>query len=416
MVFRAAGPPAKNGVMRTPSLVRNVAILASCQAFFFMANTILITTSGLVGLTIAPSPALATVPLAAQFLGTMLATFPASLFMGRFGRRAGLVTGGLFGVASGLLGAYAVIHASFGLFIAAGLLYGGFSAFSQYYRFAAADAADHSAAADKLGARARAIGFVMAGGLVAGFMGPELAKATQNLIPPFVFAGCYLAIAVVALFATLTLTFLDLPMQPARATDEPARPLLQVVRQPTALTAFFAALVAYVTMNLLMTMTPLAMLACGFAFADSATVIQWHVVGMFAPSFFTGSLIARFGVERIIAAGGVLMAACIAINVAGIDFANFVASLFLLGLGWNFMFIGGTTLLTRVHRPSEKAKVQGFNDLCLFTAVTVSAAASGALHEWVSWQPMNLMALPLVLAVIAMALWRARQAGPLQAA
>lgn len=405
-----------NGVMRTPSLVRNVAILASCQAFFFIANTILITTSGLVGLAIAPSPALATVPLAAQFLGTMLATFPASLLMGRIGRRAGLLTGGFFGIASGLLGAHAVIQASFGLFIVAGLLYGVFSAFSQYYRFAAADAADQSAAQDKLAARGRAIGFVMAGGLVAGFMGPELAKATQNLVPPFVFAGCYLTIAVVALFATITLAFLDLPMVAAKPTDEPARPLLEIVRQPTALTAFFAALVAYVTMNLLMTMTPLAMLACGFAFADSATVIQWHVVGMFAPSFFTGSLIARFGVDRVIAAGGALMVGCIAINVAGIDLANFLASLFLLGLGWNFMFIGGTTLLTRAHRPSEKAKVQGFNDLCLFTAVTLSAASSGALHEWVSWQPMNLVALPLVLAVIVMALWRGRGAEPLKKA
>jgi len=398
--------------MRTPSLSRNVAILAACQAFFFMANTILITTSGLVGLTIAPNPALATIPLAAQFLGTMLATMPASLLMGRVGRRAGLVTGGLFGIASGLVSTWAILQDSFLLFIGGGLLYGVFAAFSQYYRFSAADAADVSAAADKLATRARAISLVMAGGLVAAFLGPELAKATQNLIPPFVFAGCYLTIAVVALFATLTLLFLDIPMQQAAASDEPARPLVEIIRQPVAITAFTSALVAYVTMNLLMTMTPLAMLACGFAFADSATVIQWHVVGMFAPSFFTGSLIARFGAERLIATGGALMVACIAVNVAGIEMANFLASLFLLGLGWNFMFIGGTTLLTRAHRPSEKAKVQGFNDLCLFTAVTVSAAASGALHEWVTWQPVNLLALPLVLAVITLALVRHRKGGP----
>jgi MFS family permease len=399
--------------MRTPSLARNVAILASCQAFFFMANTILITTSGLVGLSIAPNPAMATIPLASQFLGTMLATMPASLLMGRVGRRAGLVLGGLFGIAAGLLGAYAIIKASFALFIAAGLLYGVFAAFSQYYRFTAADAADASAAEDKIAARARAISLVLAGGLVAAFLGPELAKATQNLIPPFVFAGCYLAIAVVALCATVTLLFLDLPMLKTEASAVPARPLFEIIRQPVAITAFASALVAYVTMNLLMTMTPLAMLACGFAFADSATVIQWHVVGMFAPSFFTGSLIARFGAERMIAAGGVLMLGCIGINAAGIELANFLASLFLLGLGWNFMFIGGTTLLTRAHRGSEKAKVQGFNDLCLFSAVTLSAGASGALHEWLTWQPMNLLATPLVLAVIAMALLRARPGGPL---
>lgn len=399
--------------MHTPSLVRNVAILAACQAFFFMANTILITTSGLVGLQIAPDPAMATIPLAAQFLGTMLATMPASLLMGRIGRRGGLLIGGLFGIAAGLVGAYGVIQASFLIFTGAGLLYGVFAAFSQYYRFAAADAADQSAAVDKIAARARAISFVMAGGLVAAFLGPELAKATQNLIPPFVFAGCYLVIAVVALFATVTLLFLDLPLVEARTTDEPARPLLEIVRQPVALTAFFSALVAYVTMNLLMTMTPLAMLACGFAFADSASVIQWHVVGMFAPSFFTGSLIGRFGADRIIATGGALMLLCIGINLAGIEFVNFLGSLFLLGLGWNFMFIGGTTLLTRAHRPSEKAKVQGFNDLCLFTAVTCSAALSGALHEWLSWQPMNIAAAPLVLAVMALAMLRARAGGPL---
>lgn len=378
-----------------------------------MANTILVTTSGLVGLAIAPYPALATVPLASQFLGTMIATIPASLLMGRIGRRAGLAVGGLFGITAGLVGTYGVIQANFLIFIAAGLLYGVFAAFSQYYRFAAADAADQSAAPDKAKARARAISLVMAGGLVAAFLGPELAKATQNLIPPFVFAGCYLAVAVAALLATTTLLFLDLPTAKVTASDEAARPLLVIIRQPRALTAFFAALVAYVTMNLLMTSTPLAMLACGFAFADSATVIQWHVVGMFAPSFFTGSLVARFGAERIIALGGAAMLLCIGINLAGIEFANFISSLFLLGLGWNFMFIGGTTLLTHAHRASEKAKVQGFNDFCLFTAVTASAALSGALHEWLSWQPMNIAAAPLVLAVIAMAMLRSRPGGPL---
>ncbi len=402
--------------MHTPSLARNVAILASCQAFFFMANTILITTSGLVGLQIAPHPALATVPLASQFLGTMLSTMPASLLMGRIGRRAGLIFGGFFGVAAGLVGAYGVIQASFPIFVAAGLLYGVFSAFSQYYRFTAADAADQSAAGDKLAARARAISLVMAGGLVAAFLGPELAKATQNLIPPFVFAGCYVVIACVALFATAALCFLDIPRDRPTSTDAPARALRLIVRQPDAITAFAAALVAYVTMNLLMTATPLAMLACGFAFADSATVIQWHVVGMFAPSFFTGSLIARFGAERMIAIGGLLMLGCIGINFAGIELANFIAALILLGLGWNFMFIGGTTLLTRAHRPSEKAKVQGFNDLCLFSAVTLSAAGSGALHEWLSWQPMNLAAVPLVLFVIAMATLRSRRSGPISKA
>lgn len=393
--------------MRTVSFFRNVSILASCQAFFFMANTILISTSGLVGLMIAPRPALATVPIACQFLGTMLTTMPASLLMARIGRRAGLLLGGLFGIAAGLLATHAVIQADFALFIAASLLYGVYAAFCQYLRFAAVDVADASAVKDKQAARARAISLVLAGGLVAGFLGPQAAIATQNLIPPFVFAGGYLMIALVAALGTLGLFFLDLPNAAATTDGAPARPLFAIIRQPVALTAFFSALVAYVTMNLLMTSTPLAMLACGFAFDQSAIVIQWHVVGMFAPSFFTGSLIARFGAERMILAGCVLLLACIGINLAGVAFENFLAALILLGLGWNFMFIGGTTLLTKAHRPSEKAKVQGFNDFCLFSAVTLSAAASGALHEWLSWQPMNLAAIPLVLAVMLLAALRA---------
>lgn len=372
-----------------------------------MANTIQITTSALVGLQIAPNPALATLPLAAQFLGNMLSTMPASLLMARIGRRLGLMLGSLFGVISGLLATWAVVQANYPLFMAAGLLYGVFGAFSQYFRFTAADAADASDVADKAAARARAIALVMAGGLVAAVLGPELAKATQDLLSPFIFAGCFLMIATVALCCGVALTFLDLPHKPATASDAPARPLLEIVRHPEAITAFAAALVAYVTMNMLMTATPLAMLACGYAFADSAMVIQWHVVGMFAPSFFSGSLIARFGAERIIAVGGVLMLACIGTNLLGIEIINFVIGLLLLGLGWNFMFVGGTTLLTQVHRPSEKAKVQGFNDLCLFTAVAASAAASGALHEWLGWQPMNVAALPLLLAVILLAVIRA---------
>lgn len=372
-----------------------------------MANTIQITTSALVGLQIAPNPALATLPLAAQFLGNMLSTMPASLLMARIGRRHGLMLGSLFGVLSGLLATWAVVQANYPLFMAAGLLYGVFGAFSQYFRFTAADAADASDVPDKSAARARAIALVMAGGLVAAVLGPELAKATQDLLAPFIFAGCFLMIATVAFCCGAALAFLDLPHKPVTASDAPARPLLEIVRHPEAITALAAALVAYVTMNMLMTATPLAMLACGYAFADSAMVIQWHVVGMFAPSFFSGSLIARFGAERIIAVGGVLMLACIGTNLMGIEIINFVIGLLLLGLGWNFMFIGGTTLLTQVHRPSEKAKVQGFNDLCLFTAVAASAAASGALHEWLGWQPMNVAALPLLLAVILLAVIRA---------
>ena len=393
------------------SLIRNVSILATCQAFFFMANTIQITTSALVGLQIAPSPALATLPLAAQFVGNMLATMPASLLMARIGRRLGLLLGSLFGVLSGLLATWAVVQASYPLFMTAGLLYGVFGAFSQYFRFTAADAADASDVRDKVAARARAIALVMAGGLVAAVLGPELAKATQDLLPPFVFAGCYLMIATVAFCCGVALSFLDLPRKITTASDAPARPLLEIVRRPEAITAFAAALVAYVTMNMLMTATPLAMLACGYAFADSAMVIQWHVVGMFAPSFVTGSLITRHGEGRVMAAGALALIGCVAVNLAGESVGSFWLALVLLGVGWNFLFVGATSLLTTVYLPVEKAKTQGLNDLLVFGTVAATAFSSGMLHHRLGWHGLNLAVLPaLVLALLgAVMLARARR-------
>jgi len=380
-------------------LLRNVSVLASVQAFFFMANTIVISTSPLVGLHLAPEPMWATLPLGCQFLGTMAATMPASLLMKQIGRRFGLLLGSLFGMAAGLIGAYAIIVASFALFILAAILYGVFGAFCQYYRFTAADAADAVADGTGQAYRGRAIGWVMAGGIVAAVVGPEIAKATRDLIAPFVFAGSYAAVASLAVLSSLVLLLLDLPRPTAEERRSGGRPLLEIVRQPTTLTA-------YLTMNLLMTATPLAMLACGHAFDQAAMVIQWHVFAMFAPSFVTGHLIGRFGEDRIIAAGAALMLACVVINLTGVEVVQFASALFVLGLGWNFMFIGGTTLLTRCHSAGEKAKVQGLNDLLLFTAVAASATSSGFLHDLVGWQVMNLLALPLVLVVLAVVVVR----------
>ena len=386
--------------MRAPSFSRNVGVLALCQALFFMANTVVISTSGLVGLQQAPSPALATLPLGVQFVGTMFATMPASFLMQRIGRRGGLLFGTLFGVASGVLGWWAIMQASFFLFCLSGVLYGTFSAFCQYFRFAAADAADASRLADPAAGRAKAIAWVMAGGIVAAVLGPELAKATRELWAPVLFAGCYAAIAVIAALAGLALACLDLPHARPAAGASGGRPLALILRQPAIVTAFVAALVGYVTMNLLMTATPLAMIACGHDFADSAFVIQWHVLGMFVPSFATGHLIARFGAQRIIAAGVLVNFACVAVNLTGLEVLHFASGLFLLGVGWNFMFIGGTTLLTACHLPAEKAKVQGLNDLLMFTLVGASATSAGALHHLLGWQLMNLAAVPALLLVL----------------
>ncbi len=397
--------------MGRADILRNVTLLGVCQALFYMANTIAISTSPLVGLQYAPSPTLATLPLGAQFLGTMLTTVPASYLMKWLGRRGGLLIGAAFAVAAGLLSAQAIRAGSFLFFVLGGFLYGMFSAFAQYYRFAAADAADAGVAEGAAARRARAIAWVMAGGLVAAVIGPELAKATRELLPPFLFAGSYLAIAALGVASLVTLSFLRMPRPSLAERRRGGRPLVEILRTPGALTAVLAAVVAYVTMNLLMTATPLAMAGCGHDFSDTARVIQWHVVGMFAPSFVSGHLIARFGAPRVILAGVLAMLLTVAVAETGLEVEHFATALFLLGLGWNFMFVGGTSLLTSCHRPEEKAKVQGFNDLVLFTSVTLSASSSGALENLLGWQTMNLLALPglLLVATVTLAAMRRRE-------
>lgn len=395
--------------MTRAAYTRNVTVLAICQALFFMANTIVISTSALVGLQYAPSPALSSLALGLQFFGTMAATLPASFMMQRFGRRRGFQLGSLFGIAAGLLGWHAIMQGSFALFCASGILYGAFGAFGQFLRFAAADAAnaasDSPAAA--AGRRGKAIGWVMAGGTVAAVLGPELARVTQDLMAPVLFAGCFAAIAVLAGAILLVGSLLD-PLKPQlRDVRDISRPVLEIARQPAALAAFLTALVAYVSMNLLMTATPLAMMACGFDFADSAFVIQWHVFGMFAPSLVTGYLVGRFGAGRLVGVGIALMAACIVVDLSGITLARFAAGLFLLGIGWNFMFIGATALLTGCHSEAEKAKVQGLNDFLIFTTVGISASSSGALHHLIGWQALNLLVVPGLLLAAGMLLLRA---------
>ncbi len=400
--------------MRQGDILRNVTLLGVCQALFYMANTIAISTSPLVGLQYAPSPALATLPLGAQFLGTMLTTLPASYLMKWLGRRGGLLIGAGFAVLAGLLGAEAIRRGSFPLFVLGGFLYGMFGAFAQYYRFAAADAADAGVAEGAAARRARAIGWVMAGGVVAAVVGPELAKITREALPPFIFAGSYLAIAALGAASLVILALLRMPRPNLAERRRGGRPLGEILRTPGAATAILAAVVAYVTMNLLMTATPLAMAGCGHSFADTARVIQWHVVGMFAPSFVSGHLIARFGAQRVILAGVLFMVLTVAIAESGLEVEHFAAALFLLGLGWNFMFVGGTTLLTSCHRPEEKAKVQGMNDLVLFTSVTLSAGSSGALENLLGWQTLNLLTLPglVLVATVTLAAMRRRVPEP----
>ena len=372
--------------------------LALCQALLFACNTIIVSTTALVGASLAPHVLLATLPMGLQFLGMVTASMPMSLFMGRAGRRTGFSLGSGLGMAAGLLGATAIVLESFWLFGAATFLYGTYAGASGFFRFAAAEAVAPDA-------KARAISWVLVGGVAAAFVGPPLAEASAELVPQHLYAGCYLvitALAVAMLGVVRTARFAPPAPREERAGG---RPLMAIVAQPRFMLALASAAVGQSSMSFLMVSTPLAMLACGHAFGDATTVIQWHVVGMFAPSFVTGSLITRFGVERVIGTGVLLILAAIAVNTEGLDFANFWLGLLLLGVGWNFMFIGGTTLLTQTYTPAERARVEGVNEAILFTTVVLASSSSGAVLAWLGWSLMNLAVIvPLALVLAALAL------------
>lgn len=383
--------------LRDPS-VKNVVLLAICQALSMSGMIMNMTVTALAGETLAPDPAYATLPLAFQFTATMLTTMPAALYMRHVGRRLGFVTGVLIGVTGAFIGVSAIFSGNFLLFCLASMLIGSFQGFAVLYRYAAADTASDSF-------RPRAISLVLAGGVVAALLGPELAKASYDWFAPIIFAGSFVAIAVVQALSLVFLAFVQIPRPSAESRAESGRPLLEIARQPTFLVAVMGAMVGYGSMTFVMTATPLAMEDCGFAFHDSAMVIQWHAVGMFAPSFFTGSLINRFGVIRIMLTGVFAYLLCIAINFSGIELLQFFSALVLLGIGWNFLFIGGTTLLTESYRPAERAKVQGFGDFLVFSASTLAAFSSGYVNHNFGWQAVNLGILPLAVAVGIALIW-----------
>ncbi len=381
-----------------PAFVRTVLPLALCQSYLFACNTIVISTTALVGAHLAPSPMLATVPMGLQFLGMVAASMPVSLLMGRFGRRLGFSLGAGLGMVAGVVGAAAIVAGLFWAFCVATFLYGTYAGASGFFRFAAAEAVE-----GKL--KSRAIAWVLLGGILAAFVGPALADLSRDWLAPFLFAGCFLVVTGIAslMLATLQVTRFA-PLSTERGGTG-GRPLGAIMRQPRFLAALASAAVGQSSMSFLMVATPLAMIGCGHAFGDATMVIQWHVVAMFAPSFFTGNLIQRFGVERVIAAGAGLILACIAVNTQGLDVAHFWLGLVLLGVGWNFMFVGGTTLLTRTYAAEERAKVEGINEVCMFGTVVLASGASGAMLETIGWTAMNLLVVVPVLAVIVALLW-----------
>ena len=377
---------------------RNVALLALCQALMMTTTSAIIASGAIIGYALAEDKALATVPIAFQFVATMMTSIPASLYMRRVGRRLGFVTGALIGAVGGTIATAAIAIASFWLFALGVALIGSFLSFGQFFRFAAADTAGPDM-------RSRAISLVLLGGVVAAFTGPNLARFTKDLFDPLAFAGTFAVIVLIYLAMGLVLSFLTIPPMSAADRSGEQRPLLQILGQTRCMVAILGAVSAYAVMTFVMTVTPLAMADCGFAFGESASVIQWHIVGMFLPSFFTGHLIARFGTSNIMIAGGLLQAVSVAINLAGIEYLNFASALILLGVGWNFLFIGSTTLLTECYRPSEMAKIQGFNDFCIWGFVALGALLSGASIHHLGWAVVNTVTLPFVAIALIATVW-----------
>ena len=388
------------------SLRFQVGLLTTLQALLLTNNVTLIAVNALVGQRLSPDPALATLPVTGYVLGAALASVPAATVMRRLGRRAGYTLGSVAGIVGSLVCGWGAWAGSLWLLCAGTFVCGLYNAFGTSYRFAAADVAD----AYRPDFKARAISLVLTGGIAGGVVGPELSKITRVALPVD-FAATYLSLSAFAVASLLLAQWLRLPRAPAVSAAAPARPLSAILAQPRCWIAIATASLAYGVMNLLMVATPLAMAVCSHPYAAAALVLQWHVVGMFLPGLFTGRLIARFGSLPVIAAGGVLMLACAGIALAGVDVPNFLAALLLLGVGWNFMYTGATTLLTTAYLPQEKNLVQGFNDACVFATMITSSLSAGVLMFSDGWSLLNLLALPGVLAVLGGCAWLASREG-----
>ena len=382
---------------------KNIALLAAAQGLLLTNGITLVAINGLLGMQLATDKRLATLPITTYVIGGALATLPAAFFMKRYGRRAGFMLGSGLGMLGALIAAFAVSTGSFWLLCFGTVFAGIYNAFGQQYRYAAADAAS-------LDWKGKAISFTLAGGILGGVIGPEVGKLTRTLLEPTYLAS-YGALVGFAALSMLIASRLDIPPLSVSEQKAVGRPLGQIARQPAVVVAVLAAACGYGVMNLLMTATPLAMDICGLPFADTAFILQWHVIAMFAPSFFTGGLIKRFGVLNILIAGAALMFVCIGIALSGVTLMHFWWALVLLGVGWNFLFIGGTTLLTETYRPEEKAKVQGSNDFIVLGVQGLTSLSSGVLISSQGWTSLNTYALPVVAmtALASMLLWLHRR-------
>ena len=379
---------------------RNVLVLATCQTLLLINNSTVLAVNALAGRHLAElrgfGDAFATVPVTAWIIGTALATVPAAQLMRRYGRRFGFTTGALLGVAGALMASAALYLQSFALLSAGTLVFGTYNGFAQQYRFAAADAAP-------LDRRAKAISYVLAGGLLGGLIGPQLSNVTVDLFATE-YLGAYLVLVVFLVAAASLLQLLSIPLPSTLRSEEPARPLRHIARQPAFIVAVLGGALGYAVMNLLMVATPLAMTgAAGHAYHTAAGVISAHVVAMYAPSFFTGTLIRRFGPLAVMFTGAVLQSGTVLIALSGVSVTHFVFALVLLGVGWNFLYIGATTLLTECYTPSEGAKVQGTNELLISSLMVVTSFSSGFLLAMEGWNLLNYVS-SLLIAIVAVAI------------
>ncbi|HEX4409879.1 MAG TPA: MFS transporter [Xanthobacteraceae bacterium] len=377
---------------------RNAVVLAVTQALAGGNNTVIVATSSIVGAVLAPTPALATLPISFMVAGMWLGTIPVGALSKAYGRRFALQTGSAFGILSGFISCAAMLQGSFALLLLGTLCGGLYAAAHQSYRFAATDTASPQF-------RAKAVAWVLAGGVFAAIIGPQIVIHTKDLWPAYLFAATYVAQSICALLAALVLTQLKIPRPPVSHSLRDGRPISVIAMQPKFLIAVVCGLASYAMMNMIMTSAPLAMVACHHSVSDAALGIQWHVMGMYAPSFVTGSLIARFGVRPMIACGFSLILVAAVISLSGDGLWNFWIGLALLGVGWNFAFIGATTLVTECHDPHERNKVQALNDFLVFGSMAIASFSSGALLATYGWTIINAMVFPVIIVAAALLAW-----------
>lgn len=395
----AVAEPVPRALIDDHLAYRNAMVLAVAQALGGANNVIIYSTASIVGAVIAPHKSLATLPITCLVIGMWVGTLPVGALARRFGRRFALVTGSGFGVASGLISYSAVMTGDFWLLLLGAFCGGLYASAMQSYRFAATDTASEAY-------RPKAVSWVLAGGVFAALIGPQVVIFTKDLLSPYLFAASYLGQSALAVIAMLVLSFVKVPRVSGK-TSNSARPLFEIVRAPRFIVAVACGVASYSMMNLVMTAAPLAMIGCGHSVTDATLGIQWHVLGMYAPSFLTGGLIARFGITRITAIGLAMIGLTAVVAITGLSVAHFWAALVLLGVGWNFAFIGATTMVTQTHRPEERTKVQAFNDFLIFGSMAVSSFSSGQVLAYFGWQAVNEVIFPIIFVAGALLAWLA---------